>query len=141
MAEKETKVEQVVFIMIPELNKPEYKGGVLVSQDTAVHENGQLVKAEQTDRLDPDGFGIFSWRSDHENHDRRLKAMLMFKEDSDNPKLVGPFKSRDEALKKMHAVRPKSAQEENANLKADNQAQAGVIAELREKLAAAKTKK
>ena len=137
MAENNSKVEQVVFILVPELNKPEYKGGILVSQDVAVHENGQIIKAEQTDRLDPDGFGIFSWRNDHENSKRRLKALEMFKETAGNPPVIGPFKSRAEALKKMHEARPKSAEEKNTVLSAENKAQTGIIAKLKEKLAKA----
>ena len=140
MAEK----KQTIFILVPELNKSVFKGGVIVSQDHAVIEGGQLVTAEQTDRVDPDGFGMYRWRNDHPNHKRRLKALEMFMEKKNKgkiPFIIGPCGSIEEATKKMHDVRPKAPAEEVTSLKAENALKDTELADLREKLRVATAKK
>ena len=119
--------KEVVFILVQEIGKAPFKGGVLVSQDIAVIENGQLVTPESTDRLDPDGFGMFSWSDDHPNNARRLKAMLQFQKKNnrgETPFIVGPFDSRGKAAKEMQKVRPKADGEKVALLRKEVDEQA-----------------
>jgi len=138
--EKVKEVKPVVFILVQSLGKTVMNGGVIVSQDVAIIENGQVVKTENTDRLDPSPVGVFEWKDDHWNHKRRMKRMNDYKirkNKGETPFIMGPYSSTDAAFKAMHKARPKAPAEENAVLKAENATQESTIAELREKLAAA----
>ena len=144
MADKEKAKgpKDVIYILVPKLNKPVFKGGIMVSQDHAVIENGQTIKSESTDRLDPDGFGIYSWRDDHENHERRVRAMEAFmakKNIGDDKFIIGPFESREKACKEMHKVRPKSDAEQLATIKAESAEKDAEIEALKAQIQAAKS--
>ena len=122
----------VVFMLVQKVGEQPSKGGVIVSQDIAVIENGQLVRSEQTDQLDPSGFGAFIWRDDHPNHKRRMVAMTQFAERKNKgavPFIVGPFDSMGKAAKAMQKVRPKSSSEQISELVKENDAQSAKRAE------------
>lgn len=116
MAEEAKKKESKFYIMIPRVGGQIPRGGIIISQDRAVIENGVTVKGESTDIITPDPFGLIVVAADHPNYDRRIKALekKMERENVEGlpPVLIGPFATKDQAFKKMHEVRPKTDSEE-----------------------------
>ncbi len=129
----------VVFILVPELKKPVFKGRIGVTQFHAAIENGQQTCGESTDMLSPDGFGVYQWMDDHPNHDARLRAVNEFKKKKnvgrDIPFIIGPFDDRVKAVKEMNNLREKPVEEVNAALKVEVEAQNKQIADLKKQIA------
>ena len=138
MSKEEAKSPKpVVFILLPQVNRPLFKGRVFVSQTHAVVESGQQIKGEAVDFLTPDGFGIYQWRDDDPGHGQRMNAMKAFmaKKNKSAKFIIGPFECREKALKEMDKQRDKAPAEENAILKGESVEKDAEIARLKAKIA------